>query len=139
YLDKELSLEMMEKYIELFRTSQLPRLQKLKRYYDCKNDTIMNRTFKDITKPNNKIATAWASYITTLTTGYFMGKPVTYHTDNNELNEYLHKSNTKEISHNAALEKDCSIFGYAAEILYINENKEIDFAKVDPMSIIPIY
>lgn len=139
YLDKEITSEMVEKYIDIYRTTYLPRLQKLKRYYDCKNDTIMNRTFKDVTKPNTKIASPWSNYITTLSTGYFMGKPVTYSTPNDTLNEYLHKNNTKEISHNAAIEKDCSVYGLAAEILYINDKKEVDFARVEPTSIIPIY
>lgn len=139
YYDKELSLERVEKYIELFRYSHLQRLQKLKRYYDCKNDRIMNRTFSDPTKPNNKIAAAFGNYITTLTTGYFIGKPITYATHNEELEAYLHKNNSKEIYHNAAIEKDCSIYGLGAEILYINENKEVEFARLDPTGIIPIY
>ena len=139
YYDKELSLERVEKYIELFRYSHLPKLQKLKRYYEGQNDRIMNRTFSDTTKPNNKIAAAWGNYITTLTTGYFIGKPVTYATHNEELEAYLHKNNSKEIYHNAAIEKDCSIYGLGAEILYINENKEVEFARLDPTGIIPIY
>ena len=70
-----MTLEQVKKYIEDFKTRYLPQLQKNKRYYECRNDVITNRTFTDSTKPNNKISTPWAEYIVTLISGYFAGKP----------------------------------------------------------------
>lgn len=137
--DKDLTIEMVRAYIEDYKVNHLPRLKKNKRYYDCKNDGITNRTFSDATKPNNKYATPWAKYITTLISGYFMGKPVTYGCNDERLTEIISANAEKEITHNQRLEKDCSIYGLAAEILFINENKEVEFDALDPTTIIPIY
>lgn len=141
YIDKQedLTLEKIEKYIEDYKYKYLPRLLKNKRYYDCKNDTIMNRTFVDTTKPNNKIATPWAKYISTLIAGFFSGKPITYDTQQEKLKDIITGFTTKEIAHNQSVEKDCSIFGIGAELLFINENKQVQFEKLDPTTVIPIY
>lgn len=140
-LDKNttLSIDRVEKYIDDFRYRHLPRLLKNKRYYDCKNDAIMNRSFADITKPNNKVATPWAKYVSVLISGYFMGKPITYDTQQEELKDIITGFTTKEIAHNQSVEKDCSIYGIGAELLFINENKQVQFEKLDPTTVIPIY
>lgn len=141
YLDKNtaLTIERIEKYIEDFKFRYQPRLLKNKRYFDCKNDTIMNRSFKDFSKPNNKIASPWAEYITTLISGYFAGKSITYDTQSEELKNILSSYTVKEVSHNQSIAKDCSIYGIAAELLFINEDKQMQFEKIEPSTVIPIY
>ena len=141
YLDKNttLTIERIEKYIEDFKFRYQPRLLKNKRYFDCKNDKIMNRTFKDFSKPNNKIASPWAEYATTLISGYFAGKPVTYDTQSEELKTILTSYAVKEVSHNQSIAKDCSIYGIGAELLFINEDKQVQFEKIEPSTVIPIY
>ncbi|MGE4213596.1 MAG: phage portal protein [Anaerotignaceae bacterium] len=141
YIDKNetLNIEKIEKYIEDFKYKYLPQMLKNKRYYDCKNDAIMNRTFTDITKPNNKVATPWAKYISTLISGYFMGKPITYDTQQEELKNIMAGFTAKEIAHNQSVEKDVSIYGIGAELLFINEDKEVHFEKLNPTTVIPIY
>lgn len=141
YIDKteNLTLEKVEKYIEDYKYRYLPRLLQNKRYYDCKNDAIMNRTFTDVTKPNNKVSTPWAKYISTLISGYFMGKPITYDTQQEDLKNIVAGFTTNEIAHNQSVERDCSIYGIGAELVFINENKEVQFEKLDPTTIIPIY
>lgn len=137
--DIVLTEQMIKKYIEDYKTKYLPKLLRNKRYYDCKNDGIMNRIFRDTTKPNNKYATSWSKYITTVIGGYFMGKPVSYGTQQEKLQEILSANNTKEISHNQSLEKDCSIYGLAAELLYVDTSKNVRYEKINPCGVIPIY
>ena len=137
--NKKLTLQHIEKYIEDFRFRYQPRMLKNKRYFDCKNDTIMNRSFKDTTKPNNKISSPWAEYIVTLISGYFAGKAITYDTQNEELRNILSSYTVKEVSHNQSIAKDCSIYGIGVELLFINDNKQVQFEKIDPSTIIPIY
>lgn len=141
YLKKgtPLTEHMIHKYIDDYKVTYLPRLLKNKRYYDCKNDGIMGRVFKDKTKPNNKYATSWSKYITTVISGYFMGKPVSYGTQQKELQGIITANNAKEISHNQSLEKDCSIYGLAAELLYIDSSKNVRYEKINPCGVIPIY
>jgi SPP1 family phage portal protein len=138
---KSITKEMLEKYIDSFKTSTLSKLERNERYYNCKNDKISNRAFADLTKPNNKIATPWANYISTLISGYFMGKPLTLESTDKEMLEkleYINKNNDA-ISKNQQIELDASIYGYGAELFYIGEDKQIYFEVINPKSIIPIY
>lgn len=139
--NKPLTIDLIDKYIEVFKVRYLPRLQRLKRYYDCKNDKIMNRAFQDKSKPNNKIATPWGKYISDIVSAYFIGKPVTYTSKDTELLEQLtniYRYND-ESTQNQQLAIDMSIYGIAYELLYLDDNKQIRFNVVNPQSIIPIY
>lgn len=132
---------MIKKYIEVFKTTQLPRLEKLKRYYDCKNDAIMNRTFTDSSIPNNKISTSWADMICNVNSAYFIGKPVVYNSSNTDmLNEInmIFKYNDEQTTNNT-LALNQSIYGIAEELLYIDDDSNIRFGVVDPRQIILIY
>lgn len=143
YLDREtvLNVDMIKKYIEVFKSTQLPRLEKLKRYYDTKNDAITNRTFTDTSLPNNKIATSWADYISNITSAYFIGKPVVYNSANTDmLNEInmIFKYNDEQTKNNT-LALNQSIYGIAEELLYIDNGSNTRFAVVDPRQVILIY
>jgi SPP1 family phage portal protein len=39
----------------------------------------------DATKPNNKVANAYPSYITDTLTGYFVGEPITYNSNDKDV------------------------------------------------------
>lgn len=132
---------MIKKYIEVFKSTQLPRLEKLKRYYDTKNDSITNRTFTDTSLPNNKIATSWGDYISNITSAYFIGKPVVYNSANTDmLNEInmIFKYNDEQVTNNT-LALNQSIYGLAEELLYIDNDSNTRFAVVDPRQVILIY
>lgn len=135
-----LTASEVSKYIQVFKTKQLVRLKKLKRYFDNKNDTILNRTFNDITKPNNKVCSPWASYISNTLTGYFMGSPVVYSSTNKELYDDIItvlKDNDEEVK-NYQLALDMSIYGVAYELNYI-VNGEFRFDMINPQTMITIY
>ena len=74
---EELTDKVIRRIVENHRSSVFPRLQNLENYYNAKN-VINNRIMKDKSKPNNKIANAYASYITDTLTGYFIGEPISY-------------------------------------------------------------
>jgi len=78
--DIELTPALIKKIVDTHKTMELPRLEKLHRYYETKND-ILRRQMADSTKPNNKIANAYASLITHTLVGYFVGEPITYTAD----------------------------------------------------------
>lgn len=139
--NKSLTIDYIDKYIEVFKVQQLQRLKKQERYYAAKNDAIMNRTFADKTKPNSKVAIPYASYIADNFTSYFIGKPVTVNSQNEELlvqmQHILNSNNFDNV--NVSIAKDMAIYGYGAELLYINELKQVSFARLDPTTVIPIY
>ena len=112
---------------------------KLENYYNAKND-ILSRTMRDSSKPNNKIANSYASYITDTLVGYFVGKPISYNgNDPDILNELqMIFEYNDEADENAELAKNASIYGIAYELLYMNDNV-VRFKSLDPKECIPIF
>lgn len=97
---------------------------------------------KDPAKPNNKIANAYASYITDTLTGYFIGEPITYTSIDDKLLQDLTMifEYNDEADENAELAKTASIYGVAYEMLYFNEeDKMIRFNTLSPLETIPIF
>lgn len=94
----------------------------------------------DSTKPNNKIANSYASYITDTLVGYFMGKPVSYNADDDTVLEELNMifEYNDEADENIELAKNASIYGVAYEMLYMSE-EEVRFKSLDPKQCIPIF
>lgn len=139
--NKVITIEEIKKYIEVFSTHYLPKLQKLDRYYRGKNDAIMNRTFKDASKPNFKIVSPYASYITDNFTSYFVGKPITINSTNtdmlNTFNAIFNYNDSQ--SNDITIARNMSTYGYGAELLYIDADKQIRFSALDPKQVIPIY
>lgn len=97
---------------------------------------------KDKSKPNNKIANAYASYITDTLVGYFIGEPISYTSNDDTLLQDLSMifEYNDEADENAELAKNASIYGVAYEMLYLSEeDKMIRFKALDPKQIIPIF
>ena len=121
--------------------NDLPRLLELENYYNTKNK-IINRTMADPAKPNNKIANPYASYITDTLTGYFVGEPITYNSNDKTLLQDLSMifEYNDEADENMELAKNASIFGVAYEMLYFSdEDKMIRFKPLSPKEVIPIF
>jgi len=101
----------------------------------------------DNTKPNNKIANAYASLITSTLTGYFIGEPITYSAQDESMLEELQLlfEYNDEADENAELAKNASIYGVAYELLYMEKQDEgmgrpmLRFHALDPRECIPIY
>lgn len=102
---------------------------------------IANRVQSDSTKPNNKIANAYPSYITNTLVGYFMGKPVTYNCGDPGVLEYLTQSfeYNDEADENVELAKSASIYGIAYEQLYIDSDGVVRFKNLPTIDCIPVY
>lgn len=110
-----------------YRQNELPRLQRLFDYYIGKHD-ILRKSDRNKNKHDAKVVSGYAGYITTISTAYFLGKNITYtaNEDNEEfgkLKEYLATEEEQKCNFELAL--NCSIFGKAYELLYINEFKEL--------------
>lgn len=138
--DQDLTPELIKKIIEKYQQTKVPRLENLDRYYHTKNK-ILDRIIKDDSKPNNKVAHPYASYITDTLTGYFMGEGVTYSSlDENaleELNMVLEYNDSQD--EDTEIAKDMSIFGTAIELLYIDEDGSIRMKRLDPRECVLIY
>ena len=78
----EITDELILLLIERYRQKEIPRLQKLHSYY-LGNTAIKSRTMSDSSKPNNKIASPISNLIVNSIQGFFLGKPISYSTDDN--------------------------------------------------------
>ena len=141
-LDKSIPLtpEIILKIVRSHQTEELPRLKNLRKYYLAKNE-INNRIMTDISKPNNKIADPYASYITDTLVGYFIGKPVSYTAADEAVMKELTMvfEYNDEADENAELAKNASIYGVAYERLYVDAEGAVRFKSLDPTNCIPVY
>lgn len=128
-IDKETQLtKEVIKWIIEKHSEEKNRIAELRDYYNNKN-VIMNRQYKDANKPQNRLSHPFASYITNMATGYFLGNPISYNSDNQDLLERIldiFKYND-EADNNTTLAKYSSIAGYAVELLYIDEDSNARF------------
>ena len=155
------SVEMkriLEYLIEKFDPSHPAMLQD---YYIGDHD-IKDRQMLDRTKPNNKLVINKCRFITDVLTGYFLGKPVSYTSDEPEPekktivqkvkdkltgkpkkggDEFLNaltdifEANSEQ-DHNYELGKGQSIQGVDYELLYLDEESNIGFANLARQSVI---
>nr|WP_317357269.1 phage portal protein [uncultured Tyzzerella sp.] len=136
--NKELTLDNIKYYIDLFKVNYLPRLTKLNKYY--KNDNAINyRVFEDTTKPNNKISHSFGDYIVKTNVAMLLGSPVAYSSED-DLTDYqniLDSANEQDI--NIDIATNCAKYGYAIQLLYLDDDKNIKFYAIDNKEIILIY
>ena len=106
---------------------------RLEGYYEGDHD-ILRHTKKDSTAPNNRLVNNMAKYITDTATGYFIGKPVVYSSQNDAYLEALQDifDYNDEQDENMELAKGASINGDCFEMLYMDEDAQIRFTKVPP-------
>lgn len=109
-------------------------------YYVGKH-RILGESKKDSTAPNNRLVNNMAKYITDTATSYFVGQPVIYNSKNEEYLQIMQDifDYNDEQDHNMELAKQCSICGSCFEMLYLDEDAKIRFAKVHASDLIMIY
>ena len=147
FRDKELldenmlpSARLLESCIKEHK-KDIPRLKKLKDYYDGKMD-ILNRKKSNDSCANNKIVCNHAAYISDMAVGYVFGKPISYSGKNIEelVNHFIVED---EDSHNNELALDASIFGRAFELVYMDtdiNNKLMPYlAVLSPFNTFVVY
>lgn len=124
------------KLITKFEGRERPRLNMLYEYYNGRH-AILNAV-KPSGKPNNRIATNFAKNIVNNTTGYLLGRPVTYNCADEKLSEAVQDITeyNDDAFTNTQIGKDLSIFGRAAELLYIDDDLKVRYAKINPMNLI---
>ena len=128
------------KYVLEQHKAEKTRVEKLKQYYNNQND-IMNRTYDDPKKPQNKLSNPYAAYITNSSVGYFLGKPVTYKSNDESLLEELTKvmKYNDEVDNNTTLAKYASIGGYSYELLYADEKANARFKALSGDELAVVY
>ena len=114
--------------------------QKLERYYVGDHD-ILHSERTDKTGGDNRIVNNMARYITNTATGYFLGQPVVYSSENEEYLQTIQDifDYNDEQDHNTELGKQCSIKGDCFEMVYLDEDGRIRLGLVFPENLILFY
>ena len=98
------------------------------------------RTFADESKPNNKLLHSFADYIVTTNTAVFLGSPVTYSSDTDDITEYLNILNTAdEEGENIKIAIACAEYGYGIQLLYLDKEGVLKFHTFDNKEVVLIY
>ena len=125
---EEITGEVIQEYIDKHGAA-LHRLKVLNDMYKG-NATIFERDSKALHKPDNRIDINFPKYITDTFCGFFNGIPVKKKHEDETFAEAIKKfDNMQDMQdEDAELAKLVSIFGYAFELLYQDENaKQMSF------------
>ena len=111
----------------------------LKQYFIGKHD-ILNKAPRENTEVNNRLTSNYCAYITSMSTGFFMGQPVTYKTateNEHELEPLLEIFRyNDEHCENLELAEEMSITGEAFELLFLDSDAQIRMATVPSEEVI---
>ncbi|ADY20355.1 phage portal protein [Bacillus paranthracis] len=122
-----------------FKTEEkaFKRLQKLHDYFVGDHD-IKNKKARKGNK-TYRIVHNFAKYITTISTGYFLGTPVSYVYSKGHFEkalDILEDNDEETVNYDNAV--NCSIYGIAYELQYFDEQGEYNFVDLDPRNVIVI-
>ena len=126
--------------IALIKGNDEAHYERLQAYYEGETD-IIYRTMPRTTQPNNKLVNSFSSYIVDVSLGYFMGKPVSYTSLEEDMMEKFQDvfDNNDEADENVELAKAMGIKGRVYEMLYVDEESQPRFGVVDPENAIIVY
>lgn len=118
------------------------RILKLKAYY-LGQHAILGKPQRSNNAPNNKVVANYCEYITDMSTGFFMGKPIAYASASKNEEEVkalqdIFKYND-ESAHNLRLAEEASITGAAYEVLYMDEDAQIRFSAIPSEELMMVY
>lgn len=143
--------EVATQFIEKHQSMQVPRLLTLYRYYIGDNDIHYWDSEKSESRADNRIASGFAHFITSIKTGYRFGNNIKFQynedsdtskDDEDKLNDLIADFNSKndESYHEKIMGKNLSIMGRAYELMYVRENtNEVALRPVNPANAFVVY
>lgn len=113
--DEKLTEMKLGEIINAFKTRELPKLMKYRKYYDGEQE-ILRKQVNDDTKPNNRIVTNYCDNIVTTYSGYLTGVDVTYSSDNDieAIQDILNYNDVSD--EDSELLESALIYGVAYEV-----------------------
>ena len=134
YINKEteLTVELLQKMINRFRTNIQPKLDKNKNYYDG-IQSILNKRYSDESKPCNRTVINYCKNIVDSYCGY-LATPgcISYQSDQNieEIMNILRYNDYQ--AEDSDLLLNALIYGVAAELMYIDNDGKTRFRLINP-------
>lgn len=134
----ELTPALLQKIINKFNFSVLPKLQKWDNYYKG-NHIILNKTYNDPSKECNHIVTNFCKIITDTYSGYICGKPITYSSNDNidDIQETINYNDDN--SENISWCTNALIYGVGYELQWVDKYAQVRYSQVNPLNCFAIY
>lgn len=125
--------------------ARLPRLERLKRYYDGRHDVLARKREPGL--PNNRLAHGFPRYITAMASGYLIGSPVDYQPrDPDDAHTVAAVGSLRTVYRDggvdnvdAELARNASIYGRAVELVYADGRARPKSASLDPACAFVVY
>lgn len=134
YLNKDtvLTAELLQKMINRFRVNEEPRLKRYKNYYDGLQ-AILNKTYKDETKPCNRTVTNYCKNIVDSYCGYVATPGFISYQSAQDIEDVMNilRYNDYQAEDSDFL-LDALIYGTAAELMYIDNAGQTRFRLINP-------
>lgn len=129
----------LTKLVRKFKNRELKKYRRAQQYYEAENE-IRKRKMSELNS-NNKIAHAFARYMTNMATAYFIGKPIRYTAGDKGLQETLDTILTANYINavNFDASKEASKKGIGFMLMYIDEKPRLRIKKMDAEDIIPVF
>lgn len=140
YIDKEtqLTTDILQKLISKYVVNELPKLEKWNNYYLGKH-AILNKSYKDATKPCNRIVTNYAKIIVDTYKGYICGKPISY-SSNEDIAEVQDTINYNDsAAQDIAWLANALTFGVGYELQWLDKYSKVRYSQVSPLCSFAIF
>lgn len=138
--DTEITLELLQEFLDDHKKEVASRFQKLKDAYESKHD-ILATPNKPAYKPDNRIVVNFPKYIVDTINGFFLGNPIKIVSEDKAVSDYvehLDQYNDQD-DNNSELSKLCDIFGRGFEVYFTDEEAELCITYMSPMEAFMIY
>lgn len=137
--EAELTVEMLQKMINRFNISVLPRLNKYKNYYDGIQQ-ILNKTYNDASKPCNRTVINYCKNIADSYCGYLATPGYISYSSDEDIEDVMNILRYNDYqAEDADFLLDALIYGCAAELMFIDEAGQTRFRLINPTQCFGIY
>ena len=134
YVNKntELTIELLQKMINEFNISVVPKLQKNKNYYDGLQ-AILNKSYSDPSKPCNKTVINYAKSIVDAYNGYIGSPGCISYSSKEDIEDVMNILRYNDYqAQDADLLHDALVYGVAHELMYMDNSSQVRFRLINP-------
>ena len=135
----ELTAELLQKMINRFFVSDMPKLKKYKNYYDGKQ-AILNKSYNDESKPCSKVVTNYCQDIADAYCGYLASPSYISYNSENDITAIMDVLRYNDYqTEDSEFLLDALKYGIAYELMYIDEAAQVRFRLINPTSAFAIF
>lgn len=135
----ELTAELLQKMINRFFVSNMPKLKKYKNYYDGKQ-AILNKSYNDESKPCSRVVTNYCQDIADAYCGYLASPGYISYKSENDITAIMDVLRYNDYqTEDSEFLLDALKYGIAYELMYIDEAAQVRFRLINPTSAFAIF